>query len=180
MEDGGAGGWGGPQEQAWWLEGCCVDGRVSAGRCLQVWVRDWIGGWWGAYRTAGCMCNKLLAREKTRMIAGVSRRVARYMGVSMPVDVSGGGEHGPDAHTRCTVHQHVRIDPLVSLVLYALNLFFQFEWPGAASWMTKHVLSWRVSAYMGANMRVNTWRFIWWRENTKYIKSVFFFLFSFS
>lgn len=44
--------------------------------------------------------NKLIAGGRTRMIAGVSMRVARYASVSKLVDVSGGGQHGPDAHTR--------------------------------------------------------------------------------
>lgn len=34
------------------------------------------------------------------MIAGASMRVARYVSVSKLVDVSGGGQHGPDTHTR--------------------------------------------------------------------------------
>lgn len=48
MYNGGAGGWGAPlEEQALWPEGCCVDGCVNAGHCLQVCEWGRMDGWWG-------------------------------------------------------------------------------------------------------------------------------------
>lgn len=141
MEDGGAGGWEGHQEQAGGLMGCYVNGRVHAGHNQQVWVSVWMGGW---SRTSRYMCNKLIAGGRTRMIAGVSMRVARYVSVSKPVDVSGGGQHGPDAHTRhgalCTsmptpIHWSTYVLLWTLTLLFQLHMYIQLhhEWPNSLS-----------------------------------------------